>query len=270
MLLSTLLVLCGLIGFGSPVQASQYDDLDKAGLSMLDPYIFVQALEEVAAATSVYSQTRKLQQDPAAICELYNTALDGELVCTCARFDRRDTKISCDYVESSCNADSSICYNSTIDIIVNVDALSSSVKQCTYFNTSVEDTCITVVPSELGNYTSLASCDVTLNSEECNYCAISDTVNTTISATAISFDCCNVLDDKKSTNNQVGSNGGSFPNFDFIELGDEGQCSGNNQGPGGSGGGGNGGSGAADVYSGAMTLVVATMTVAMVGAGWLL
>jgi hypothetical protein len=289
-LLSTLLVLCGLVGFGSPVLISQNSDLIPSGL-LLDPYIFVQALEEIAAAGSIYQQNRKLQQDPDFVCDQFNAAGGGVLACECKRYDRRDTIISCDYVNTTCNSDASICYNATVDIIVDLDAKSKSVTQCTYYekkelNETSTDACITVYPAELGNYTELESCYTSLNSEQCNFCYISDTPNVTLSPIAVTFDCCNVVTDIKGTDNTVGANGGAIPLFDAIAVEDVGKCKGNNnppagktvgQAPGGSigdaaddgGGGGGGGSGATDGQSGVMTLLVAVMTVATVGAGWL-
>jgi hypothetical protein len=254
----------------------------------MDPYIFVQALEEVAAAGSLYQQGRKLQQDPDFICDQFNTAAAGTLDCTCSRYDRRDTLIACDYVNTTCNAEADICFDATVNIILDLDAKSKAVTQCTYYlkeaNETASDTCITVYPSTLGNYTELGSCFTSLNTEACNFCYISDTPDETLSPIAVTFDCCNVVGDIKSTDNPVGNNGGAIAIFDEIAEGDEGQCKGNNKAPngktatgaapGGSIGGGNGNgdgdeSGATDGQTGRMTLVVAGMTAAMVGAGWL-
>jgi hypothetical protein len=286
-LLSTLLVISGLVGFGSPDPVSQYSDLVPSGL-LMDPYIFVQALEEVAAAGagSLYQQGRKLQQDPDFICNQFNTAAGGTLDCTCSRYDRRDTLIACDYVNTTCNAEGDICFDATVNIVVDLDAKSKAVTQCTYYlkeaNETASDTCITVYPASLGNYTELDSCYTSLNTEACNFCYISDTPDVTLSPIAVTFDCCNVVDDIKSTDNPVGGNGGAIALFDEITEGDEGQCKGKNKppngktatgaAPGGSIGGGNGNgdeSGATDSQSGGMTLLVGAMTVAMVGAGWL-
>jgi hypothetical protein len=276
-LLSTLLVLAGLVGFGSPAPISQYSDLVPSGL-LMDPYIFVQALEEVAAAGSLYEHGRKLQQDPTTICDQFNTAGGGVLDCVCSRYDRRDTLIACDYVNTTCNAEADICFDATVNIVVDLDAKSKAVTQCTkYLNGTVSDTCITVYPATLGNYTELGSCYTSLNTEACNFCYISDTPNVTFSPIAVTFDCCNVVDDMKATDNPVGVNGAAFALFDEI---DEGQCTGNNKipngkrtgaAPGGSIGSGNGDddSGATVGQSGGMTLLVVATAVAMVGAGWL-
>jgi hypothetical protein len=286
-LFSTLLVLCGLVGFGSPVPISQYADLVPSGF-LLDPDIF-QALDEIAAARSHYQQNRLLQQDPIALCDMFNAAADGILDCTCSRYDKRDTRLSCDYVNTTCNADASICFNATVDIIVDLDAKSKSVTQCTYsikeLNETATDTCITVYPAALGNYTELDSCCTTLNGDECNFCYISDTPDLAFSPIAVTYDCCNVVTDIKGTDNPVGANGAAFATFDAIAAGEEGECKGNNNPPSGksegvcisfggdAGDGGDddddGGSGATDGQSGGMTLVVAAMTViALVGAGW--
>lgn len=257
----------------------------------MDPYIFVQALEEVAAGLvnegSLYQQGRKLQQDPDYVCGLYNEAAAGTLNCTCSRYDRRDTLIACDYVNTTCNADGESCFDATVNIVVDLNAKSKAVTQCTYYlkqeNETASDTCITIYPATLGNYTELDSCYTSLNSEECNFCYISDTPNVTFSPIAVTYDCCNVVIDQKSTDNPVGANGAAFAFYDVVAEGDEGQCEGNNkipngkttgQAPGGSIGGGNGngdgdGSGATGGLSVGMPLLVAAMTVAMVGAGWL-
>jgi hypothetical protein len=274
---STLFVLCGLVRFGSPVPISQYANLVPSGF-LIDPDV-AQALGEVAAA----GQNRLLQQDTDALCELYNAAGNGTLDCTCSRYDKRDTRISCDIVNTTCNADASICMNATVDIIVDLDAQSKSVTQCTYFikesNETATDTCITVYPAALGNYTELDSCCTTLNGDECNFCYISDTPDVALAPIAVTYDCCNVVTDSKGTDNPVGPNGGAFATFDAIVAGEEGQCKGNNNPPAGKNegvcirfdgdeGNDNGGSGATDGQSGGMTLLVAAMTVALVGAGW--
>jgi hypothetical protein len=290
-LLSTLLVISGLVGFGSPAPISQYSDLVPSGL-LMDPYIFVQALEEVAAAAaaggSLYEHGRKLQQDPDSVCDLFNAAAGGTLACTCSRYDRRDTLIACDYVNTTCNAQGDMCLDATVDIVVDLDAKSKAVTQCTYYlkedDETASDTCITVYPASLGNYTELGSCYTSLNTEACNFCYISDTPNVTLSPIAVTFDCCNVVNDIKSTDNPVGGNGGAFALFDKIAEGDEGQCKGKNKtpngktatgaAPGGSIGNGNGngdgdGSGATYGQTSGVTLLVVAMTAAMVGAGWL-
>jgi hypothetical protein len=283
-LLSTLLVLSGLVGLGSPAAISHYSDLVPSGL-LMDPYIFIQALEEVAAAGSLYHEGRKLQQDPDFICKEFNTAAGGTLDCACKRYDRRDTLIACDYVNTTCNAEGDICFDATVNIVVDLDAKSKAVTQCTYYikeaNETASDTCITVYPASYGNYTELDSCYTSLNTQACNFCYISDTPDVTVSPIAVTYDCCNVVDDVKSTDNPVGANGGAIATFDEIVAGDEGQCTGNNKipngkttgaAPGGSIGGGNGNgdgeSGAMDGQSGGMTLLVVATTVAMVGAGW--
>jgi hypothetical protein len=289
-LLSTLLVLCSLVGLGSPVPISQYSDLVPSGF-LMDPYIFVQALEEVAAAGSLYQQGRRLQQDPDFVCNEFNTAAGGVLDCTCSRYDTRDTLIACDYVNTTCNSLGDNCFDATVNIVVDLDAKSKAVTQCTYYlkldNETASDTCVTVYPAALGNYTVLDSCYTSLNTEACNFCYISDTPNVTLSPIAVTYDCCNVVTDVKATDNPVGGNGGAIATFDEIAEEDEGKCKGKNNPPdgktatgqapgnsigiGGGGTGGNGdGSGATDgQQSGGMTLVVAAVTVAMVGAGWL-
>jgi hypothetical protein len=286
-LLSTLLVISGLIGFCSPAPISQYSDLVPSGL-LMDPYIFVHALEEVAAAGSLYQQDRRLQQDPDFVCDQFETAAGGTLDCTCSRYDRRDTLIACDYVNTTCNVEGDICFDATVNIVVDLDAKSKAVTQCTYYvkeaNETASDTCITVYPASLGNYTELESCYTSLNTEACNFCYISDNPDVTFSPTAVTFDCCNVVDDMKSTDSPVGANGGAIALFDEIAQGDEGQCKGKNNAPNGktATGAAPGGSigdrnangdddesGATDGPSGGMTLLVAATTIAMVGAGWL-
>jgi hypothetical protein len=177
------------------------------------------------------------QQETDALCEMFNAAGGGVLDCTCSRYDKSDTRISCDYVNTTCNADASICFNATVDIIVDIDAQSKSVTQCTHFimesNETATNACITVYPAALGNYTELDSCCTTLNGDECNFCYISDTPDVTFSPIAVTYDCCNVVTDIKGTDNAVGANGAAIATFDTITAGEEGECKGNNNPPSG-------------------------------------
>jgi hypothetical protein len=247
---AALLSLLGLVQFGSPNEIAPKNHLPiwdpssstpPPGQPFLDPSIFAQALEEVAAGNINNAlDARNLQQVPSEVCDQYNAAAGGLLQCECERFGRRDTRVFCDYVNKTCNEDESICFDSTVEVIVDLDAISTRVVQCTFFeyDATVEeptDTCITVYPLVDGNFTQLFECSVTLNGEDCNFCVVDNGFNTS----ELTFDCCNVMDDVKATNNLVGPNGGAFAFFDPVEV--EGQCSGQKSAPGGSGGGGSSG-----------------------------
>lgn len=228
----------------------------------LDPYLFEQALEE-AAANNMLRTTRNLQQDPTDVCNQFNAAANGTLDCTCKRYDVRDTSIFCNQV-NACNEDESTCIESSVEIIIDMDALSKRVTSCTFAvdeNEMPINTCVTVLPLQPANYTVLNACFVELNGENCNYCEIQDMTN-------ITFDCCNVMDDKKSANTPVGPNGRSAsPRFDDVV--DEGSCRGRYDSPVGAKGGVSGAAATVAASFGVWSGVVATLVLAVVGTPWL-
>ena len=88
-------------------------------------------------------------------------------------------------------------------------------------------------PNEYGNYSTIGSCSVLYNGELCstcesctpqpsdpNYNYTKDNVNDT----TIHINCCNVQIDKIQTCAPISANGATIQQFDYVPIGEEGQC----------------------------------------------
>lgn len=110
--------------------------------------------------------------------------------CVCSRTGRRDTLADCSYIDPLC-LDPETCWEGGTAFTLDVDGERISVKSCANPtpSDSARNACVTVVPSVPGNFSQIASCQATMNGEECSSCKVcEDGVSLTIS-------CCNVVDD---------------------------------------------------------------------------
>ncbi|EEC49710.1 predicted protein [Phaeodactylum tricornutum CCAP 1055/1] len=197
--------------------------------SVPENYILQNAATQRAlqVASDIQKRARELQQDPDRVCTDYEAASNGRLSCSCQRYDRRDTEISCDFNEETCTADNSTCYKQSVLILVDRDALSYSTKSCTSFSTMEDplDTCITVRTDTPGQYKNgTLTCDVTMNSEACSSCSPCEAGENI----TISWECCNVKADMKQTCGWVGTQGATVPQFDAVLPEEAGKCSSSN------------------------------------------
>jgi len=203
------------------------------GARNLEDQLFLESIahdKAMAAVDHVHQTAQKaryLQQDPSFICEQFQNASNGLLQCGCSRYDRKDVLIECDYTTETCNADESICFNQSVAIVVNEVSVSEEVMSCTYFSTydSPLDTCIKVTPDLPGRFNETITCEVSLNGEKCNYCVPCNKKGNI----TISFDCCNIEPDIKSTCQQISEQGATIPQFDYVSTADAGKCDGINR-----------------------------------------
>jgi hypothetical protein len=165
---------------------------------------------------------RNLQQVPEDVCAAYVQASNGALNCSCARYDKRDVKVNCNFVNQLCNAGNSSCFQQSLEILVDKDNLVYSTKSCTNLSSAqAMNTCITVVTGTPGLYNDSVTCDVTLNGKTCSSCSACAPNGSNLT---ISWECCNVLTDKKQTCGYVSPQGATAPQFDVIPTDQQGKC----------------------------------------------
>jgi hypothetical protein len=173
-----------------------------------------------AAQTARSKYARELEElEP--ICVLYNRSFNGTMICNCSGDDFEDAVISCTYQEPQCSAEDA-CYDGGIVITNDAAGDVFNVTTCTNFTTSPRllDSCVEVLPTVAGNFSSISSCTAQLNGEVCNYCHVCDDSKT------IKVDCCNAVEDAvQSECLPVTENGAFIPNFDQPPS-NPGQCNG--------------------------------------------
>ena len=161
--------------------------------------------------------------NPADQCEFFNAAFAGARTCECARYDRRDTNVTCTYNEPQCTADMTSCYDGSIEMIQDLNGDSHRVTTCTNVTSTLlnrlQHTCVTVNAVKGTSMAKLESCTATLNGKACNYCHVCGDQNVTI-------DCCNVMQDMRQEECMATQNGSFIPTFPNLAEDDAGQCKG--------------------------------------------
>jgi hypothetical protein len=197
-----------------------------------------------------HDQDRRLQLDPTVVCDNYAAFEQQQgYSCECDRYEQFDVIVNCtDTLPASCNADNTTCYNRTLALVVNDEALTIISQLCSLFtetpllqqqqsdNGTMQDQldiCFTTRPVVAGNYDAqgMESCVTSLNGQECLSCTIlqsdddisqcqQDSALSQINITGgsyVDFDCTNIWDDIQGTC-QLAVSGLIVPNFDTSGL----------------------------------------------------
>jgi len=164
--------------------------------------------------------------DPEFVCNEYKTRLQKDFQCDCDIQPDKSVGIKCSELNSTCNADDSLCFLQTVSLsltpklneIIALETCSEYITNFTRFegsstkfaNYSEITPCVTVRPTVPNNFTFLESCFVTVNGVPCQTCEICDDK---APALAVTIDCCNTSpsgEQLKMTCGLVGNGGGTF------------------------------------------------------------
>ena len=167
--------------------------------------------------------------DPAMVCADYQKALNNTFECQCESEPDLSVAVECLEVESTCNADSSLCFLQTIKLgltpqtnkVVRLETCSNYITNLTRFEGSSTQLanysdlvpCVTVVPIAENDFSQLSSCAVSINGETCQSCEI---CTDNAPALGMTIDCCNLNPEDdisqplKMTCGGVGGGGGTY------------------------------------------------------------
>lgn len=183
-------------------------------------------LQETASSCDIQTD-ESCRTNPQAICEYYNNAGGNSSSvgqCTCQRFGKLDTTITCSFLDDCTNSTLPSCYVGTIERILNPQLSPTTIQTCISFPNSempTAVTCIRTFPQTVGNFTELQQCIVQYtptgqDPKMCHSCNMCDSRNTTTMLPEIAFDCCNLQTDLQQSCSPVTNDGVGIPNFDPI------------------------------------------------------
>jgi hypothetical protein len=173
----------------------------------------IRALQESDTATS--NETGFA--DPVVVCTSLNTQLKNSMNCTCSRWGKRGVDVKCMGLVDTCNSDSTYCSRNSFQYMSDEKGLPLYVTSCTNLTTlgltEPVDSCVQVIASVPGNFTTVKECYATLNEESCACTVINEkdscatvtqdsrdaTTNDSTTTAHVSIDCCRHMDGAKAT-----------------------------------------------------------------------
>jgi hypothetical protein len=224
----------------------RHDALDSAEIAQIHAQLSLDSIRHVHSRSLQTSNTTTVS-DPTKVCSDLNsgyTRLGLNVTCSCSRFGKDETEAICTQQIPTCNAVSTYCISLVTTSYTTAASLSRATTSCSNVTTTTTPnstsgqtqrvTCVQLQPKVVGDYSQIATCDVTLNGQGCKSCKQVDlscvqsssvfNASTQPYAAAMSINCCNVVPDAVQVCGPVATTGIFTNAYDTVSADKKGTC----------------------------------------------